>query len=307
MHNTPTDTPAPLPRLGSLEAGGTKMVCAVGDATGRVYLRERFPTRTPAETLPEIIGFFREAGVQALGIGAFGPIDLHEDSPTYGYITQTPKLSWRDTPLLPLLRETLGVPVGLATDVGAAALAEHALGAAVGLSSCVYVTIGTGIGGGVIAEGRLVRGLMHPEMGHFWLRPHPQDPAPKGFCPYHDGCLEGLASGPAMAKRWGCSPETLPEGHIGWEIEAHYLAQLCMAASAMLSPERIILGGGVMQRQSLLPRIRALTEEMLAGYICHPALLGGMADYIVSPGLHGDSGIIGGLLLAARAAGLGWV
>ncbi|MDR0929940.1 MAG: ROK family protein [Oscillospiraceae bacterium] len=301
MHNNSAPSPEPLPRLGALEAGGTKMVCAIGDANGRIYARERFPTRTPAETLPEIIGYFRESGIQALGIASFGPIDLHEDSPTYGHITETPKLPWRDTPLLPILREALGVPVGLSTDVGAAALAEHTLGAAAGLSSCVYVTVGTGIGGGVIAEGRLVRGLVHPEMGHFWLRSHPQDPAPQGFCPYHNGCLEGLASGSAMAARWGCSPDMLPEGHIGWEIEAHYLAQLCMAATAMLSPEKIILGGGVMQRESLLPRVRALTAEMLAGYIRHPVLLDGMADYLVPPGLKGDSGVIGGLLLAARA------
>ena len=288
--------------LGALEAGGTKMVCSTGDETGRIYARESFPTTVPGETMPLLIDFFRNTRVEALGIGCFGPLDLKESSPTFGHITSTPKEDWRFYPLLPTLRGALEVPMGLDTDVNAAALGEHALGAAAGLSSCLYVTVGTGVGGGLVVENRLVHGLVHPEFGHFWLRPHPDDPAPKGFCPYHDGCVEGLSTGPSIEKRWGVKAERLPEDHPAWALEAYYLAQMCVSAIVIFSPEKIILGGGVMQQEHLFPPIRRHVREMLGGYVRHPAILEEMDRYIVPPGLGVNSGVIGALLLAARAA-----
>lgn len=290
-------------RLGALESGGTKMVCAVGDADGRIFERESFPTTTPEETMPRLIGFFERAHIEALGVGGFGPLDLNPESPTYGFITSTPKLAWRDYPLLPTLTGALRVPALIDIDVNAAALGELRFGAARGKNSCLYVTVGTGVGGGVVVEGRLVHGLLHPEHGHIPLRPHPDDPAPHGFCPYHDGCLEGLACGPAIEKRWGVSAKNLPEDHPAWEIEAFYLAQLCVTATLAYSPEIIILGGGVMRQAHLFPRIRRRTREMLGGYVRHDLILRRIEEYIVPPALGGDSGVVGALLLAERARG----
>ncbi len=287
--------------LGALEAGGTKMVCSTGDAEGHVFSRESFPTTTPGETLPKLVAFFRAAGVEALGIASFGPVDPRKDSPTYGTITSTPKLAWQNYPLLRAMRDALPIPMEFDTDVGAAALAEYALGAAKGLSSCLYVTVGTGVGGGLVVENNLVHGLLHPEFGHFWLRPHPDDPAPHGFCPFHDGCLEGLANGPAIERRWGKKAEELPPDHPAWALEAHYLAQMCMTAVLVLSPEKIILGGGVMQQAHLFDPIRRQTQEMLGGYVRHPAILEHIDGYIVPPALGVNSGVTGALLLAARA------
>lgn len=288
--------------LGALEAGGTKMVCALGDENGVILSRQTFQTTTPQETMPSIIDFFRHGEIKALGIGSFGPVDLKQDSPTYGCITTTPKLAWQQFPLLQTLTDALHVPACMDTDVNAAALAEHAMGAGAGLSSCLYVTVGTGIGGGLVVERQLVHGLVHPELGHFWLRPHPDDPYPHGFCCYHDGCLEGLATGPSIEKRWHTKPELLPPEHAAWRLEAYYLAQMCVTAIVVLSPEKIILGGGVMQQKHLFAPIRKHVQEMLAGYVQHPAILTDIDNYIVSPGCGTDSGIIGSLLLALRAA-----
>ena len=191
-------------RIGALEAGGTKMVMTVSDENMRILGRETLSTRTPEETVPGILRFFRDQKIDALGICSFGPLDLNPLSATYGNITETPKLAWRHYPLLKTLREKLGVPTALDTDVNAAALCEALMGAAKGLNSCVYLTVGTGIGAGVMCNVRLVHGLMHPEWGHMLLAPHPEDPMPEGICPYHKGCLEGLASGPSLEKRWGC-------------------------------------------------------------------------------------------------------
>lgn len=287
--------------LGAIEAGGTKMICATGDAQGQVFTTESFPTTIPEETMPRILQFFEGSGIEALGVGSFGPVDLNKFSPTYGSITSTPKLPWRNYPLLSTLSDALHVPVELDTDVNAAALAEHTLGAAVGKSSCLYVTVGTGVGGGLVVENQLVHGLLHPEFGHFWLRPHPDDPAPHGFCPYHDGCVEGLANGPSIEKRWGEKAQQLPPDHPAWQLEAYYLGQMCATAIVILSPEKIILGGGVMNQRHLFPLIQAHVQAMLGGYVQHEAILRRIDEYIVSPGLGGDSGIKGALLLAARA------
>ena len=286
-------------KLGALEAGGTKMVMAVGDETMRIVARQSVPTRTPEETVPLLTAFFEEQQVDALGIGSFGPVDLNPSSPTYGNITKTPKLPWRDYPLLSVFREKLGVPCGFDTDVNCAALAEAELGAAQDVKNSVYITVGTGIGGGVISEGRLVHGLMHPEVGHILLTPHPDDPAPKGFCPYHDHCLEGLAAGPALEKRWGAPGNELPEAHPAWAIEAHYLAQMCVNLLMIVSPERIVLGGGVMGQRHLFPLVRRETERLLNGYL---APVQETDSLIVPPGCWPDSGLIGALLLAKQAA-----
>lgn len=285
--------------FGALEAGGTKMVLAVSDENLRILDRETMPTKTPEETVPRIIAFFRAHGADALGIGSFGPLDLNPTSDTYGFITQTPKLRWRNYPLLPVIHKALGVPCLLDTDVNAAALCEAKMGAAKGLKNCVYVTVGTGIGAGVYCEGRLVHGLMHPECGHMVLRSHPEDPMPLGACPYHEGCLEGLASGPALEKRWGVPARELPENHVAWGIEAHYLAQMCVTALLTVSPEKIILGGGVMGQKQLYPMIREETARLLNGYLpCADRL----DDLIVPPLCYPDSGLMGALLLAKNAA-----
>lgn len=287
--------------LGALEAGGTKMVCAIGDEHGKIHAREVFQTTTPDDTMPAIIRFFRGHRIEALGIASFGPVDLKKDSDTYGSITSTPKLAWQYYPLLKVLTKEIPVPAGFDTDVNSSALAEHTVGAGKGLSSCLYVTVGTGIGGGLVVEQQLVHGLVHPELGHIWLRPHLEDPYPHGFCPFHDGCLEGLATGPAIEQRWGVKAELLPPAHTAWRLESYYLAQMCMTAIVAFSPEKIILGGGVMQQTHLFAPIRKQVQDMLAGYVRHPAILQDIDDYIVPPGCGVDSGIIGALLLALRA------
>ena len=286
---------------GALEAGGTKMVMAIMDENGETSCRETIPTRAPAETMPQIVSFFRDNGAEALGVGSFGPLDLNPASPGFGSITNTPKLAWRSYPVLQVLREQLGVPVAIDTDVNAAALAECILGAAKGKSSCLYVTVGTGIGGGLIACGQPVHGFMHPEIGHIPLIPDPEDPAPDGFCPYHRHCLEGLASGPAIEKRWGISAKELPRNHPAWKLEISYIAQLCANAMFSFSPEIIILGGGVMQQKFLIPEVRRKTVELLGGYFPESLIGDGLESYIVEPGLDTASGITGAWLLAKQA------
>ncbi len=288
-------------RYGTLEAGGTKMVLSVGNEQNELTDQIRIPTEEPAKTIPAMIEWFAAQRIDALGIGTFGPVDLNPASSTYGWITRTPKPGWSFQPLMPPLRDALKVPTLIDTDVNAAALAEWKLGAAKGLGSCMYVTVGTGIGAGLVIEGKLVHGLTHPELGHMLLRQDPADPAPDGFCPYHRGCAEGLAAGPAIEKRWGKKAYELPEDHPAWELEASYLAQLCVNAICAFSPEKIILGGGVMQQKHLFPLIRRKTLELLNGYVCHPAVEKGIDSYITEPGLDIRSGATGALLLARMA------
>ena len=287
--------------FGTLEAGGTKMVLSVGNEANELLEQTTIPTESPDVTIPAMIEWFRDKNISSLGIGSFGPVDLDLASPTYGWITSTPKPGWRDTPLLPRMRDALGVPALIDTDVNAAALAEWQLGAAKGLRSCLYVTVGTGIGAGLVIEGRLVHGLVHPELGHMLLRQEPEDPTPAGFCPYHEGCLEGLASGPAVEKRWGKKGTDLPPDHEAWKLEAAYLAQMCMNAVCAFSPEKIILGGGVMQQKHLFPMIRQRTLSLLNGYVQARAILEKIDTYIVEPGLGTKSGATGALLLAQQA------
>ena len=285
-------------RLGALEAGGTKMVCAIGDENGNIFERASFPTRTPKETMGGLIEYFAARKIDALGIGSFGPLCLDRRDPAYGDITTTPKLDWRNYPLRGEFVRALGVPVGIDTDVNAAALGEATFGAGRGCKTVVYYTIGTGIGGGVLAEGRLHHGMVHPEMGHIMVRPREDDPAPKGFCPYHVSCLEGMANGPALEKRWGVPARELPPEHVAWDIEAEYLAQMCVNTIVLFSPERIILGGGVMHQLQLFPKIRKRTLELLGGYVAAPAITERIDEYIVAPGLGDNAGAVGSLMLA---------
>jgi fructokinase len=286
--------------LGGIEAGGTKFVCGIG--TGPEDLRtEQFPTSTPDVTLPLVIEFFKQQGgdnLDAMGIGSFGPVDLDLTSPTYGHITTTPKQGWANFDLAGTLARELNVPVGFDTDVNAALLGEARWGAAEGLSDAIYMTIGTGVGGGAMVHGQVVHGLVHPEMGHLRI-PHDlvADPFP-GICPYHGDCLEGLACGPAMQKRWDAPAATLPEDHPAWELEAHYLALALMNLTVTLSPQRILMGGGVMQQPHLFELLRAEFARLLNGYVQHPEILDRLDEFIQPPGLGSQAGILGCLVLA---------
>lgn len=289
-----------------IEAGGTKFVCAVGTGPDDCSDPVVFPTTTPRETLGRAIAAVRAAGdVDALGVACFGPVDLRADSPTYGSITSTPKPGWQHTDVVGPLRDALGVPVGFDTDVNGAALGEGRWGAARGLDTFVYVTVGTGIGAGGMAGGDLLHGLLHPEMGHLDVRRHPDDAFP-GTCPYHGDCLEGLASGPAIAARWG-----RPGGDLGPDLaratalEAHYLAQLALAVTYVLSPQRIVIGGGVTGMPGLLDGTRGLLVARLAGYLDVPEITDGADAYLVPPGLGGRAGVLGAIALAERAASPG--
>ena len=294
-----------MTKIGALEAGGTKMVLAVYTAEGQELERITLPTETPDITLPKMTAYFRDHGVDALGVSAFGPLDLDPASPTYGWITTTPKLDWRNTPLLPALLDGRDIPAGIDTDVNGAVIAEVEMGAARGCDSAVYVTVGTGIGGGVYVNGRTVHGLLHPEVGHMLLRPHPEDPIPDGVCPYHRGCLEGLAAGPAIAARGGGDAKALPDDHPAFEIEAHYLAQMCANLILTVSPQRILLGGGVMQRKALLPMVREETKRLLNGYIASPLVNERIDETIVPPALVPLSGLVGAYLIGKKAMGDG--
>jgi fructokinase len=289
-----------------IEAGGTKFVCAVGSSPQDIRAEARFPTTTPEETLAKTVTFFKaqqaaSGPIAALGIGSFGPVDLLHGSPTYGYITTTPKPYWANTDLVGPLQKALGVPVGFDTDVNAAALGEWRWGAGQGLDNLIYLTIGTGVGGGALVNGQLLHGLVHPEMGHILLhRDASRDPFP-GACPFHGHCFEGMAAGPALEKRWGQRAETLPLDHPAWDIEAHYIAQGLADLVCVLSPQRIILGGGVMEQRQLFPKVRQETLRLLNGYVSAPAILQDIENFIVPPGLGSKAGISGAFALAMQA------
>lgn len=285
---------------GAIEAGGTKFVCAVGDEKGNVIKRIQIPTTVPDETIPEVFRFFSQYHLSAIGIGSFGPVNIDPASPFYGNITTTPKPGWRDFPFLQTIKNEYNVPVGFHTDVNAAALGEAKFGAAAGLDSCLYITVGTGIGAGAVVSGQLLEGLSHPEMGHIIVRKHPED-SYKGKCPYHGDCLEGLASGPAIEERWGKAAGQLADRNEVWELEAYYLAQAIAQYILILSPKKIILGGGVGKQEPIFQLIRNQVKDVLNGYVSLPELETKIPDYIVKPGLGDDAGIIGSLLLADLA------
>jgi fructokinase len=284
--------------FGGIEAGGTKWTCAVGTGDGEVERAESFPTTTPTETLARAAEFFAaEPDLEALGIGAFGPVEVSCSSPRWGTITTTPKPGWEGIDVAGALGAALGVPIALDTDVNAAAIGEWRHGAAQGLDTFCYVTVGTGIGGGVFAGGRPVHGLLHPEVGHM-LIPHDRERDPfAGACPFHGDCLEGLASGRALAARWGRPGEELNDPSV-WELEAEYLALGLANVVLVLSAERIVLGGGVAAAPGLLPRVRTRLRELLAGYVDRPQLAAGIDSYLVPPALGPRSGVIGAIELA---------
>lgn len=287
-------------RIGAVEAGGTKFVCGIGNENGIIEDSISFPTEHPEATLEQAIQYFQDKQVEAIGVGSFGPIDMNPASSTYGYVTTTPKPGWANYDFLGKLKKAFHVPYGWDTDVNAAALAEAKWGAAKGLDSCVYYTIGTGVGVGVYAEGNLVHGLVHPEGGHVPIRRHPEDSF-EGCCPFHQDCLEGMAAGPALEARWKVKGHELPEDHPAWKLEAYYIAQALTGTLLLLSPKRIILGGGVMQQLHLFPMIRNEVQRNLNGYVSAETILSHMDTYIVPPGLGSKAGLTGALALGVEA------
>lgn len=286
--------------LGAIEAGGTKFVCAIGTKEGKIIERIKIDTLTPEKTMPEVINFFKNHHVEALGIGSFGPVDIDKNSPTYGNITSTPKPGWPNFPFLKTMEEALHIPIEFNTDVNVAALGEMTLGAAQGLDSCLYMTVGTGIGAGAVVQGNLLQGLSHPEMGHLLVKRHPEDTF-EGFCPYHKDCLEGMAAGPAIERRWGKKGHELQNQQEVWEMEAYYLAQALMQYILTISPKRIIMGGGVMKQAQIFPLVRKQVQELLNGYVPLPQITEHIDEYIVPPALGDDAGITGALMLARHA------
>lgn len=283
--------------LGGIETGGTWTVCAVGTGPDDVRAEVELPTRTPGETVDGIVSFFEalEPDVRpaAIGLGAFGPLDLDPASERYGTVTTTPKPGWRDTPLLAMLRNRLDLPIAIDTDVGAAALAEARWGAGRGAPTVAYLTVGTGIGAGLVVGGRIWRpGLSHPEVGHLRVPHHPDDEF-TGTCPLHGDCWEGLAAGPAIEARWGSPGAELPADHPAWKLQAHYLALGILAIVSVAAPHRVVVGGGVGGADGLLERVRVMLAELNAGYLPLPEL--------VAPALGDRAGVLGGFVLAETA------
>src|SRR6266508_190014 len=295
----------PMKKLyGGIEAGGTKFVCVVASGPGQIVDEIRYMTTTPDETLGKAIQFFHpfvaSGQISAIGIGAFGPLDSNPQSPTYGFVTATPKPGWSNTNVLGTLRQALRTNIAFDMDVNTAALGEYLWGASKGCDPSLYLTIGTGIGGGYIVNGRPLIGLLSLEMGHV-LIPHSRelDPFP-GSCPFHGDCFEGLASGPAIQKRLGVTGAVVPEDDAFWDIEADYIAAALMNYILTLSPKKIILGGGVMQRDFLFPKIQRRVLELLNGYVSSKKILEEIEDYVVAPGLGNQSGSLGAIALAMQ-------
>ena len=295
-----------MPVFAGIEAGGTKFVCAVGTAPHDLRARVEFLTTSPEDTLGRVEAFLqmqvRRESLAGVGIASFGPIDANLNSPWFGHITSTPKAGWQKVDLAGPIRRIFNIPVAFDTDVNAAALGEHRWGAAQGLSTFVYLTVGTGIGGGGMAEGRLMHGVLHPEMGHVRV-PHDwqADPFP-GACPFHGDCWEGLAAGPTIEARWGCKGQILRLDHQAWELEAQYLALGLTNIICILSPQRIILGGGVMRQAGLFPLVRKKTLELLNGYIGSSEIVERIDEYIVPPQLGDRAGVLGAIALASGMA-----
>lgn len=292
--------------FGGIEGGGTKFVCAIGSGPNDIRAETRILTTTPEETLTNAINFFKEqekdlGRLSAIGIANFGPLDLRTDSPTYGQVLPTPKPHWSGADLLGMLRNAFDLPIAIDIDVNGSALAERLWGAAQGLDTFIYLTVGTGIGGGAFVEGKLLHGLLHPEMGHISLpHDHTQDPF-EGACPFHGDCFEGLASGPAMEKRWGQRAETLPDDHPAWKLEAQYIAHALASFVYILSPQRIIIGGGVGSNLHLLKTVREQAQALINGYISSRAILNEIDSYIASPALGSRAGVLGAIALAKEA------
>ena len=288
--------------FGGIEAGGTKFVCGIGTCPQDFRNEIVFATTSPSETLKQVITYFREKAskysISGIGIGSFGPIDINIKSKKYGHITSTPKIDWINVNILGTVKQALKVPVFIDTDVNTAALGEGTWGAGKGLNMFIYLTIGTGIGGGGILNGKLMHGLAHPEMGHI-LIPHDYSKDPfKGICPVHNDCFEGLASGPAIENRWKINPKDLPSGHKAWELEAMYIAYALVNYICTLSPQRIIIGGGVMNQKHLIHMVRRNVQSLLNNYIQSDDIINNIDNYIVPPKLGSRSGVLGAIALA---------
>jgi fructokinase len=292
--------------LGGVEAGGTKFVCAVGTGPDDLRSQLLIDTTTPEETIPQVVAFFREqvkreGALAAIGIGAFGPVEVRSGAPKFGWFLNTPKPDWQQVDFAGVMQRELQVPIGFDTDVNAAALGEHRWGNAQGLETFIYLTVGTGIGGGGMVGGQLIHGLLHPEMGHI-LVPHDLASDPfTGACPFHQDCLEGLASGFAMEKRWQQKGTDLPADHPAWALEANYLALGLVNYILTLSPERLIMGGGVMKQPQLFPLVHAQVRKLLNNYLDVPKIMEDIEDYIVPPKLGDRAGILGAFALAQQA------
>lgn len=301
--------------FGAIEAGGTKFVCAIGCGPGE-GLRDRIQFSTgddPARLMRDVVAWFSErekvyGRYTGFGVASFGPVDLDVTSPTHGFITTTPKAGWKNADILgPLRRAFPGLPLGFDTDVNGAALGEARWGAARGLDDFIYLTAGTGIGGGGMARGRLLHGLVHPEMGHIGV-PQRAGDAFAGVCPFHGPCWEGLCSGPAITARTGLPAEQLPPDHPAWDDVIFTMSHALKTLACVLSPRRIILGGSVRKAGQLgetafFEKLRAAFRTSLAGYIASPSVSPeGIANYIVPPALGDDAGVCGALALAQDAA-----
>lgn len=296
------------PLIAAIEAGGTKFVCAVG--TGPNDLRDivRIPTTTPEETLGEVCRYLATAKskhgpFESIGVGSFGPVDLDPESETYGYITTTPKPGWQFVDVVPMLKTRYHVPVAFDTDVNAAVLGEYLWGAGKDMDPIVYITVGTGVGGGVLVHGQLLHGILHPEIGHLMVPPPTNSQAVQAIChcPFHKSCVEGYVSGTALAVRWGVRADALPDDHPAWEETADVMAHALANITLTLCPRRIILGGGVMEQPHILPLIRGKFAKVMNGYLRVPQMTRELDDFIVSPGLKGRSGILGALALGGYA------
>lgn len=283
-----------------IELGGTKTVVAVGGAEGEVIEETRFPTTDPRETMARAVDWLRERGnPERIGVAAFGPVAINPKNPRYGCMLDTPKPGWSGGEILaPLAAAFPEGALAIETDVNAAALAESRIGAAKGLEDVVYITIGTGLGAGIMSGGHLIHGVMHPECGHFKVPRAPGDEDFPGVCPFHADCLEGLASGPAIEKRWGKGGGELPQDHPAWDMQAWYLAHGILALTAIVSPQRVVVGGGVSQAEGLHDKVNAMMRKLANGYF--PQLADGAEPYVVPPALGQQAGIIGALLLAAE-------
>ncbi|MGZ4176049.1 MAG: ROK family protein [Solirubrobacteraceae bacterium] len=289
---------------GGVETGGTWVVCAIGTGPDDIAAEETFPTGEPEPTLARIAEFFeRGPRPAAIGIGSFGPVDLDRASPTWGHVTSTPKPGWAHTPVAPALADRLGLPVRFDTDVTTAALGEQRWGAAAGCDSVCYLTVGTGIGAGLLVDGRPVHGLVHPEVGHLRV-PHDRERDPfAGVCPAHGDCWEGLAAGGAIGARWGVHPKEIPDDHPAWALEAEYVALGILAIVLVASPRRVVVGGGVMARAGLLDSVRSRLVDLNAGYLETPMMGAAVDRYVVAPALGERAGVLGAMALAQNSGG----
>ena len=286
--------------MAAVEAGGTKFNCGLGDENGNIIDQVSIPTTTPEETMKKVIEYFKDKKFDVMGVGSFGPIDPIKGSKTYGHITKTPKAYWSDYNLIGELKKHFDVPMEFDTDVNGAALAEAWWGAGKGFRNVMYITVGTGIGAGATVDGKMLQGLTHPEMGHISVKRHPED-AFEGTCSFHGDCLEGMAAGPAIEKRWGKKGIELAEDNRVWEMEAYYLSQALVNYILILSPEKIIMGGGEKKQKQLFPLIHKNVKEMLNGYVDKKEILEDIENYIIYPGLGDYAGFIGSFALGKLA------